>query len=541
MAAPCPSRACASCSWPRRWSRSPRPAGSPTWRARCRGRSPRSGHDVRVLMPKYRGRRATSPTDLRVAVPRRAHPARRPRPRRASSSRAGRRGGVPDLLPRARPLLRPRAALRHRATATTGTTASGSCSSAAARLEARRRASGDGAAARLAPAGHPRQRLADRASCPSTSARSTATIPTLGAVRTLFTIHNLAYQGVFWHYDMPMTGLGWDLFTPAGLEFYGKLNFLKGGLVFADVLTTVSRTYAREIRTAAFGSGLEGVLEERSARPARRRQRHRPRHVEPGEGPGHRRAVLAPTTRTARRPAATRCARELGLARGPGPVIGIVTRLAEQKGLDLVLDALPALLAEGASLVVLGSGDAHLEEALRAAAARASRPGRRPDRVRRTTSPAGSTRAPTASSCPRATSRAASASSSPCATAPCRSCAARAGSPTPCTEFDPAPAHGHRLHLRCVRGGSPRRRGAARRRRLSAARALESARQERDGRGLLLGGLRAGIRHAVPARRSRPRSAQRNRRLAMKKIEAMIKPFKLDDVKDALHELGVSG
>ena len=61
-----------------------------------------------------------------------------------------------------------------------------------------------------------------------------------------------------------MTGLGWDLFTPAGLEFYGKLNFLKGGLVFSDLLTTVSRTYAREIRTPAFGSGLEGVLEERS-------------------------------------------------------------------------------------------------------------------------------------------------------------------------------------------------------------------------------------------------------------------------------------
>ena len=61
-----------------------------------------------------------------------------------------------------------------------------------------------------------------------------------------------------------MTGLGWDLFTPAGIEFYGKLNFLKGGLVFSDLLTTVSRTYAREIRTPAFGNGLEGVLEERS-------------------------------------------------------------------------------------------------------------------------------------------------------------------------------------------------------------------------------------------------------------------------------------
>jgi starch synthase len=87
--------------------------------------------------------------------------------------------------------------------------------------------------------------------------------PMLGRLASVFTIHNLAYQGVFWHYDMPMTGLGWDLFTPAGIEFYGKLNFMKGGLIFADLLTTVSRTYAREISTPAFGCGLEGVLEDR--------------------------------------------------------------------------------------------------------------------------------------------------------------------------------------------------------------------------------------------------------------------------------------
>src|SRR5207302_7280004 len=89
--------------------------------------------------------------------------------------------------------------------------------------------------------------------------------PALGEVGTLFTIHNLAYQGVFWHFDMPLTGLGWDLFTPAGLEFYGKLNFLKGGLVFADVLNTVSKTYAQEIQTPEFGCGLEGVLQYRRA------------------------------------------------------------------------------------------------------------------------------------------------------------------------------------------------------------------------------------------------------------------------------------
>jgi len=191
--------------------------------------------------------------------------------------------------------------------------------------------------------------------------------PTLSSLATLFTIHNLAYQGVFWHYDMTMTGLGWDLFTPAGLEFYGKLNFLKGGLVFSDLLTTVSRTYAREIRTAAFGGGLEGVLEERS---------HDLHGVvngidyelwNPAKDAALRASYSAddPDGKQACREALRE---ELGLERAPGPLIGLVTRLVEQKGVDLVLDALPALLEEGAQIVVLGSGDAHLEHALETAA-----------------------------------------------------------------------------------------------------------------------------------------------------------------------------
>ena len=89
--------------------------------------------------------------------------------------------------------------------------------------------------------------------------------PAYADVATVFTVHNLAYQGVFWHYDLPMTGLGWDLFTPAGVEFYGHLSLLKGGLVFADLLTTVSPTYAREIQSPEFGERLDGVLRERSA------------------------------------------------------------------------------------------------------------------------------------------------------------------------------------------------------------------------------------------------------------------------------------
>jgi starch synthase len=191
--------------------------------------------------------------------------------------------------------------------------------------------------------------------------------PYLGSLATLFTIHNLAFQGVFWHYDMPMTGLGWDLFTPAGIEFYGKLNFLKGGLVFADLLSTVSRTYAREIRSAAFGGGLEGVLEERSHdlhgivngidydvwNPAKDKAIARPYSADDASGKVACRDALRA---------------ELGLASVPGPVVGMVTRLTDQKGLDLVFHALPGILAEGCQLVLLGSGDAHLEAAFTEAA-----------------------------------------------------------------------------------------------------------------------------------------------------------------------------
>ena len=195
--------------------------------------------------------------------------------------------------------------------------------------------------------------------------------PALGEVGTLFTIHNLAYQGVFWHFDMPLTGLGWDLFTPAGLEFYGKLNFLKGGLVFADVLNTVSKTYAQEIQTAEFGCGLEGVLQYRRADlhgvvngidvaawdPATDRDLTKPYSAEDLAGKAACKQALA---------------QELGIDADGAPIIGIVSRLAAQKGLDLVLAALPELVDAGFALALLGAGEPGLETAF-GDSARASR------------------------------------------------------------------------------------------------------------------------------------------------------------------------
>ena len=80
----------------------------------------------------------------------------------------------------------------------------------------------------------------------------------------VYTVHNVGYQGLFSSYDLPLTGLGWELLSPKALEFYGKLNFMKGGLVFADLLTTVSAKYREEILTPEYGFGLEGLFRERA-------------------------------------------------------------------------------------------------------------------------------------------------------------------------------------------------------------------------------------------------------------------------------------
>ena len=88
--------------------------------------------------------------------------------------------------------------------------------------------------------------------------------PFLEGIGTVFTIHNLGYQGVFGPETLPRLGLQSELFTPAGIEFYGKVNLLKGGLLFADLLTTVSPRYSREIQTPEQGFGLDGVLRQRS-------------------------------------------------------------------------------------------------------------------------------------------------------------------------------------------------------------------------------------------------------------------------------------
>src|SRR5690606_38406480 len=88
-------------------------------------------------------------------------------------------------------------------------------------------------------------------------------VPQFEHAASLITVHNLAFQGTFWHWDMLLTGLDWKYFNWQQMEFFGKLNLLKTGLVFADSISTVSPRYAEEIQSAPLGSGLEGVLQQR--------------------------------------------------------------------------------------------------------------------------------------------------------------------------------------------------------------------------------------------------------------------------------------
>jgi len=177
-------------------------------------------------------------------------------------------------------------------------------------------------------------------------------------LRTLLTIHNLAYQGVFGKQDMTLTGLPERLFNLEQLEFYNHLNFLKAGIVFADLLNTVSPTYAREIQTRYFGCGLQGVLAPRAGRlhgivngvdyrvwnPASDKRIAATYDVQSvTQGKALCKAALQ-----------KRC----GLAPEPRkPLLGIVSRLVAQKGLDLIGKVADRLLQRQVQLVVLGQGD----------------------------------------------------------------------------------------------------------------------------------------------------------------------------------------
>jgi len=195
--------------------------------------------------------------------------------------------------------------------------------------------------------------------------------PMLAEARSVMTIHNMAYQGLFWHWDMLLTGLDWKYFNWQQMEFYGELNLLKTGLVFADALSTVSPTYAREIQREPGGCGLEGVLASRSDVLAGIVNGIDTAAWNPGTDPHIPRPYSAQDFADGKYAARVALAARLGhAAPDPRPLVALVGRLVEQKGIDLVIELLGRMAGGGrARFVILGTGNAATEESLRRAAA----------------------------------------------------------------------------------------------------------------------------------------------------------------------------
>ncbi|MDQ3488198.1 MAG: glycogen synthase GlgA [Acidobacteriota bacterium] len=200
----------------------------------------------------------------------------------------------------------------------------------------------------------------------------------VGGIPSVFTIHNLAFQGVFERDTVSQVGLGWEVFNPEGLEYWGNISFLKGGVNFSERITTVSPTYAKEILTPEFGFGFEGVMQRRAAdligilngidtvrwNPA-------------ADG-------FVPSAYTANDLAGkneAKCAllQEVGLTADEAamsrPLVGLISRLTDQKGFDLIGISAGELMELDASWVMLGSGQRHYEDLWRTMASR------HPDRV----------------------------------------------------------------------------------------------------------------------------------------------------------------
>ncbi len=188
--------------------------------------------------------------------------------------------------------------------------------------------------------------------------------PLFAGTRSLFTIHNLAYQGLFGKDILGTIGLPESLFNMNDLEFWGKVNFLKAGILYSTAVSTVSPRYSREIQTPEFGCGLDGLLRTRSRALFGLLNGADYAAWDPATDP-----LIPDHYRASDLEGKKVCKAELlktfGLTGGAEtPVVGIVSRLAGQKGLDIVCDALPSLFALGVRLIILGTGEAKIQDSL---------------------------------------------------------------------------------------------------------------------------------------------------------------------------------
>jgi len=187
--------------------------------------------------------------------------------------------------------------------------------------------------------------------------------PAFRDVATVFTIHNMGYQGLFPPDTLPLLMLPWDLLTMSKMEFFGQVNFLKGALVLSDYVTTVSRKYSQEIQTTEYGFGLEGVLRNRAATVAGILN-----GVDYEEWSPQTDKFIVAKYSPQDLSGKLKCKQDLLQAFGIAnvdakvPVIGIVSRFAAQKGFDLISQIMDRLAREEMIMVVLGSGDKPYEE-----------------------------------------------------------------------------------------------------------------------------------------------------------------------------------
>jgi len=196
--------------------------------------------------------------------------------------------------------------------------------------------------------------------------------PTFFGARVVFTIHNLGYQGNFPRPSLEDLGIAAGAFQPEGLEFWGEVSFMKAGIVWADAITTVSPTYAREIQTPEFGAGMEGVLRNRASRITGILNGADYREWSPETDafiPAH----YSAANLAGKRDCKQALLKEMGLPTSAEslerPLIGIVSRFAYQKGFDLVEAIAPWLAQQDVALAVLGSGEDRYEKMFPALAA----------------------------------------------------------------------------------------------------------------------------------------------------------------------------
>jgi starch synthase len=190
-----------------------------------------------------------------------------------------------------------------------------------------------------------------------------ASDPAFRDVATVFTIHNIGYQGLFSPDTLPLLTLPWDLFTISKMEFFGQVNFLKGALIYADFVTTVSRKYAQEIQTTEFGFRLDGVLHDRASTVAGILN-----GVDYDEwSPQADKYTLAKYS-SEDLSGKAKCKQDLlssfGMTKADPklPVIGMVSRFASQKGFDLIAQIVDRLVREDLLIIGIGSGDKKYEE-----------------------------------------------------------------------------------------------------------------------------------------------------------------------------------